>query len=188
AGRRREEPPADEPTAEPAAPEQGAFDAPSDATAIPALTPRRPRPTPQPVFGGLREEAERQAREVSNRLANRARHLRRWPTKRGITCYRLYDRDVPDVPLVVDRLEDALHIAEYRRPHVRTPAEHADWLDLMVATAAKALEVDRKRVFLKRRETQSGTAQYGRFGEEGVTLVAQEGGLKFQLNLSDYLD
>ena len=65
-------------------------------------------------------------------------------------------RDVPDVPLVVDRYEDALDIAEYRRPHDRTPAEHADWLDLMLRTAAETLEVDRERVFLKRRETQSG--------------------------------
>lgn len=187
AGRRRDDQPAGENPPEPA-PSQGAFDAPPPSPPIAAAPARQPKPIPQPVFGGLREEAERQAREFSNRLANRARHLRRWPTKRGITCYRLYDRDVPDVPLVVDRLEDALHIAEYRRPHDRTPAQHADWLDLMVSTAAKALEVQRNRVFLKRRETQSGASQYGRFSDQGVTLEAHEGGLKFLLNLSDYLD
>ncbi len=171
----------------PAQPEEAAE--PSHAADAP--TPReerRPKPAPKPVFGGLREEAERQSREFAARLGNRARHLRRWPTRRGITCYRLYDRDVPDVPLVVDRLEDALHIAEYRRPHERTPAEHADWLDLMVATAARTLEVAPDRVFLKRRETQSGTAQYGKFAERGALLEAHEGGLRFQLNLSDYLD
>ena len=162
---------------------------PSDAAPPrPASAERAPKPKAKPVFGGLREEAERQSREFAARLANRARHLRRWPTRRGITCYRLYDRDVPDVPLVVDRLEDALHIAEYRRPHDRTPAEHADWLDLMVATAAKVLEVDPQRVFLKRRETQSGTAQYGKFEDRGILLEAHEGGLRFELNLSDYLD
>src|SRR5690606_23686759 len=52
--------------------------------------PRR-KSVAKPVFGGLRAEAERQSRELANRLANRARHLRRWPTRRGITCYRLYD-------------------------------------------------------------------------------------------------
>ena len=74
-------------------------------------------------------------------MTKRAQHLRRWPTKQGITCYRLYERDIPEVPLVVDRYEDCLHIAEYDRPHDRTPAEHADWLDLMARTAGEALDV-----------------------------------------------
>src|SRR5262249_52354978 len=86
----------------------------------------------EPVFGGLLPASNRQAEEFANRLRNRARHLRRWPTRRGITCYRLYERDVADVPLVVDRYEDALHIAEFARPHERSPGQHADWLDLMV--------------------------------------------------------
>ncbi|MGI9457937.1 MAG: class I SAM-dependent methyltransferase, partial [Aeoliella sp.] len=141
-----------------------------------------------PVFGGLRKESERQAREFSNRLTNRARHLRRWPTRRGITCYRLYDRDVPDVPLVVDRYEDALHIAEYQRPHDRTPAENADWLDLMAKTAAEVLDVDRKRVFVKHRQRQSGATQYSRMSDDQVTIIAKEAGLEFQVNMTDYLD
>ncbi len=142
----------------------------------------------EPVFGGLKEDSARQATEFANRLTKRARHLRRWPTRRGITCYRLYERDVPDVPLIVDRYEDALVVAEYRRPHDRTPAEHADWLELMLRTAAETLEVDRDRVFLKTRETQSGEKQYGKFGAESETMTAREGGLEFLVNLSDYLD
>jgi len=140
------------------------------------------------VFGGLREESERQATEFANRLNKRARHLRRWPTRRGITCFRLYERDVPDVPLIVDRYEDALVIAEYRRPHERTPAEHADWLDLMAKTAAKTLDVSPTQVFLKRRETQSGSAQYGKLASDSNTMIAHEGDLEFIVNLSDYLD
>ena len=57
----------------------------------------------------------------------------------GITCYRLYEQDIPEVPLVVDRYEDYLHIAEFSRPTDHTPAEHADWLDLMQQTAAEVL-------------------------------------------------
>ena len=68
-----------------------------------------PTEAPPQAFGGLRPEAQRQATEFANRLRSRARHLRRWPTKRGITCYRLYERDIPEAPLVVDRYEDALH-------------------------------------------------------------------------------
>jgi 23S rRNA G2069 N7-methylase RlmK/C1962 C5-methylase RlmI len=114
--------------------------------------------------------------------------LRRWPTKRGITCYRIYDRDIPEVPLAVDRYEDALHIAEYDRPHERTPAEHADWLDLMVKTAAEVLETAKENVFVKHRQRQRGAAQYDRVADQRAMRVVQEGGLKFQVNLSDYVD
>ena len=147
----------------------------------------QPAPPP-PAFGGLLPESSRQAKEFANRLQNRARHLRRWPTRRGITCYRLYERDVPDVPLVVDRYEDALHIGEFLRPHDRSPAQHADWLDLMARTAGEVLEVSRERVFVKRRDRQRGAAQYQRVDERGTRLEVREGGLKFIVNLSDYVD
>ena len=156
---------------------------------IPSREKSESEPTPLlPAFGGLRAEAARQANEFANRLRKRARHLRRWPTKRGITCYRLYERDIPEVPLVVDRYEDALHIAEFERPHERTAAQHADWLDHLVRTAGEALETPREAIFLKHRARQQGDAQYGRFAEEGATRVVHEGGLKFRVNLSDYLD
>jgi len=141
-----------------------------------------------PAFGGFRAESDRQVEEFANRLRKRARHLRRWPTKRGITCYRLYERDVPEVPLVVDRYEDALHIAEFVRPHERTPAQHADWLDLMMRTAGEVLEVPREQIFMKRRDRQRGAAQYVRVDRREARRVVHEGGLKFIINLSDYVD
>jgi 23S rRNA (guanine2445-N2)-methyltransferase / 23S rRNA (guanine2069-N7)-methyltransferase len=148
---------------------------------------RHDEPKAQPAFGGLREESTRQSEEFANRLNKLARHLRKWPS-RGITCYRLYERDIPEIPLVVDRYDDALHIAEFERPHERTAAEHADWLDLMVRTAAEALDVPRELAFLKHRERQRGDSQYERVSEERAEKIVHEGGLKFLVNLSDYLD
>lgn len=163
------------------------------STASPAVSPQenlaaKPQAIRTPAFGGLREESKRQAEEFANRLRKLARHLRRWPTKRGITCYRLYERDIPEIPLVVDRYEDALHIAEFERPHDRTAAEHADWLDFMVQTAAETLELPRESVFTKHRARQRGISQYERVDERQAVRVVSEGGLKFQVNLSDYLD
>lgn len=158
----------------------------------PELTPKKtsspPPAKPLPAFGGLQSSAARQAEEFANRLRNRARHFRRWPTKRGITCFRLYERDVPDVPLIVDRYENALHIAEYVRPHDRSTAQHADWLDLMTRTAAKTLEVPRELVFMKHRDRQRGDDQYVRVDNQEARFTVQEAGLKFIVNLSDYID
>lgn len=158
-------------------------------SALEGVSPAQaPRPMQRPAFGGLHAEADRQAAEFGNRLKKLARHLRRWPTKRGITCYRIYERDIPEVPLVVDRYEDALHIAEFDRPHDRTAAEHADWLDHMLRTAAEALETPLELTFLKHRQRQRGKEQYERFDDRSALKIVKEAGLKFEVNLSDYLD
>ncbi len=162
----------------------------------PISLPPSPLPTPHSairhppsqVFGGLSDKTREQAEIFRVRLTKRAKHLRRWPTKMGITCYRLYEADVPEIPLVVDRYEDCLHIAEFSRPCDRTPAEHGDWLDLMKRTAAEVVEVPVQNVFVKKRERQRGSDQYERMGDQHRTFIAQEGGLKFEVNLSDYLD
>lgn len=159
-----------------------------DEDAPPITSKIRSKQAAPQAFGGLRPEAERQATEFSSRLAKRARHLRKWPTKRGITCYRLYDRDIPELPFAIDRYEDAIVVSEYERPHDRTPAEHADWLDLMMKTVAKTLDVPREEVYLRRRERQRGDSQYDRLGEDKETRVVNEAGLRFRVNLSDYLD
>lgn len=140
-----------------------------------------------PVFGGLDEKADRQAEMFATVLGKHARHQRKWP-ERGITCYRLYERDIPEVPLVVDVYEGHLHVAEYERPHVRTPGQHADWLDLMMDTACQTLGIERERAFLKSRGRQRGLSQYERVSDAGYTLVVVEQGLKFEVNLSDYVD
>jgi 23S rRNA (guanine2445-N2)-methyltransferase / 23S rRNA (guanine2069-N7)-methyltransferase len=148
----------------------------------------RPQPKVSPAFGGLTEKSHEQANLFQRRLAKRARHLRRWPQQRGITCFRLYDRDIPEIPLVVDRYEDHLHITEYERPHDRDIAEHADWLEFMTQAASQALGIDIKQVFLKQRRRQSGARQHDRLGNNQYEITVQEGGLRFIVNLSDYVD
>ncbi|MHB8863398.1 MAG: bifunctional 23S rRNA (guanine(2069)-N(7))-methyltransferase RlmK/23S rRNA (guanine(2445)-N(2))-methyltransferase RlmL [Pirellulaceae bacterium] len=159
----------------------------AEAVVVPAPSSRA-KPATTPVFGGLTDKARQQAALFHSRLEKLARHLRRWPTRQGITCYRLYERDIPEIPLVVDRYEDHLHIAEYERPHERDLGQHADWLDLMAHTAAQALQVDRRHVFLKRRLRQRGTAQHDHVADQRYEITAHEGGLQFIVNLSDYVD
>jgi 23S rRNA (guanine2445-N2)-methyltransferase / 23S rRNA (guanine2069-N7)-methyltransferase len=141
-----------------------------------------------PAFGGLTPKAREQEELFRSRLVKRARHLRRWPTRHGISCYRIYDRDIPEIPLVVDRYEDHLHLSEYERPHDRDLAQHADWLDAMANTAADALQIKPSNVFMKRRYRQRGDSQHQPVSEERYELTVREGGLQFIVNLSDYVD
>lgn len=136
----------------------------------------------------MNEPIDRQTTDFAARLAKRAKHLRKWPTKRGITCFRLYERDIPEIPLVVDRYEDCLHITEYERPHDRTDDQHQEWLDLMSATAGATLDVPPERVFFKRRGRQKGKTQHDKLDQSEHRMEVGEGGLKFLVNLRDYVD
>jgi 23S rRNA (guanine2445-N2)-methyltransferase / 23S rRNA (guanine2069-N7)-methyltransferase len=140
------------------------------------------------AFGQLSSKSQEQAELFATRLKKRAKHLRRWPTKRGITCYRLYERDIPEIPLVVDIYEDCLHITEYDRPHDRSPAEHGNWLDRMAETAGKALGIRPGNVYLKRRTRQKGKTQHTKVAETHQRQEVREGGLRFLVNLADYVD
>ncbi|HTO94962.1 MAG TPA: class I SAM-dependent methyltransferase, partial [Bacteroidota bacterium] len=144
-----------------------------------------------PAFGGLRERDKKEAGELAACLANNLRHLRKYPA-RGITCYRVYERDVPDVPLIVDRYEDRYHASEYEREHSRNVAQQADWFDLMRETIAQTAGVPVEHVYMKEKHRQRGGGQHEKKGDEGAVFVVEEGPpdapLKFEVNLSDYTD
>lgn len=128
-------------------------------------------------------------REIfANRLKKRSKHLRKWASRNGITCYRLYDRDIPEVPLVVDRYGSYLHIAEYHSPHKELPGPPEVYAERMRETAYRALGVPQERAFYKTRRRTSRDEQYEKLAERHVTAIVEEGGLRFQVNLSDYLD
>jgi 23S rRNA (guanine2445-N2)-methyltransferase / 23S rRNA (guanine2069-N7)-methyltransferase len=138
-------------------------------------------------FGGLRPRDVKEISEFAACLAKNARHLRKYPA-RGVTCYRVYERDVPDVPVIVDVYEDALHVAEYEREHSRTAAQQGDWFDAVAAQAAEVMGVRRDLVFIKAKHRQRGLSQHERVDDSQRVAVVREGGLSFEVNLSDYID
>lgn len=124
----------------------------------------------------------------ANRLAKRSKHLKKWARRIGTDAYRLYDRDIPEVPLLLEVYGDAVAGWLYERPYEKDDGQERLWLEAMSAAAAEALGMPLDRLFLKRRKRQRGTAQYERVAEQGVVREVTESGLRFRVNLSDYLD
>ena len=140
-----------------------------------------------PVRKGARAVAD-QIGDFRRRLAKRFKHIAKWARRQGIEAFRIYDRDIPEIPLVIDWYAGWLHAAEYERPHERTEIEHDVWLDKMIEAAALELGVPVSQTFLKVRKRQRGGDQYEKVGERQAVLTVREGGLEFEVNLSDYLD
>lgn len=126
--------------------------------------------------------------EFENRLHKVDRHISKWARRQGITCYRIYDNDLTNFPLVIDRYEQAVHVAEYQRDHSLDDNQHQEWLESCLDIIAKILEVPRFLVFFKERKRQKGQQQYEKVDTEKQQRLVQENGLNFLVNLSDYLD
>jgi 23S rRNA G2069 N7-methylase RlmK/C1962 C5-methylase RlmI len=129
-----------------------------------------------------------QAEMLGNRLQKRRRHLRKWARRIGAGAYRLYDRDIPEIPLVLDCYGDALAGAFYERPYETDAAEENRWRAAMTGAISQSLEIPRDSLFLKERSRQRGRAQYAKLRSRGEERDISEGGLRFRVNLSDYLD
>ena len=123
---------------------------------------------------------------LANRVRKNARHLGKWAKREAITCFRVYDRDIPEIPITVDTYEGALVINDYRE----FERDDADaWLDAAVTAVKAALTPT--EVFVKRRERLAHHApgqQYERQADRGVWRTVREAGHAFRVNLSDYVD
>jgi 23S rRNA (guanine2445-N2)-methyltransferase / 23S rRNA (guanine2069-N7)-methyltransferase len=147
-----------------------------------------------------RDEAPRELKPLSagaqmlkNRLEKNVKHLRKRLTREGIYCWRAYDQDLPEYAAAIDVYgradgQEWLHVQEYRAP-ADVPAETAKLrLREIVRVASEVLGVSRQRISLKTRERGKGGSKYGQFDQRGEFVVVEEGGLMFEVNLTDYLD
>jgi len=133
---------------------------------------------------------------LSNRLQKRFRHLKKWAMRTGIDAFRLYDKDIPEIPLVLDFYGDCNLIYEaavsgalYKRPYEKDERDEELWLSAMKESIAEALGIPADRVFLKQRQRQRGVSQYEKMSGARFEKIVSEGGLlSFKVNLSDYLD
>ncbi|MEW8431156.1 MAG: class I SAM-dependent methyltransferase [Candidatus Thiodiazotropha sp.] len=124
--------------------------------------------------------------DFANRLRKNRRHWRKWAGRRDISCYRLYDRDMPEFPLAVDWYEGEVHAQLFARQG-RDPLELSEEKSVGDAIC-EALEIPAAALAFKTRQRQRGPAQYEKTGNPGRRRVISEAGLKFEVDLHSYLD
>lgn len=124
----------------------------------------------------------------TRRLAKNFRHFKKWAQRRDLSAFRVYDRDLPEVPFVVEWFDGRVHLVEFARRRA-TEAQTAEQRAQVLESVKETLQVSEDRVFTKTHLPMAwGKAQYGREGEGGTRFPVREQGLQFLVNLSDYLD
>lgn len=125
----------------------------------------------------------------SNRLQKVFRHRSKWAKRASVQCWRLYDKDLPEFPLIIDIYGDKVYIAEYRAKHQLTEEQHSQWLESSIEVVSSVTGVSDEFIFIKERKRKENRLdQYRKTGEEQVFFEVMEGGLRFGVNLTDYLD
>lgn len=144
----------------------------------------RPTGAPPPAVKPLPESA----RMLANRLHKNLRHLRKRLVREGITCYRAYDQDLPEYAVAIDVYGDWLHLQEYRAPASVPEHVAAGRVREAVRAASEVFGIPREHMALKQRRRGKGGSKYGQMDQRGNMLEVGEGGLRFLVNLTDYLD
>ncbi|WP_034919042.1 bifunctional 23S rRNA (guanine(2069)-N(7))-methyltransferase RlmK/23S rRNA (guanine(2445)-N(2))-methyltransferase RlmL [Erwinia sp. 9145] len=128
------------------------------------------------------------AEDYANRLRKNLKKLDKWARQEGIECYRVYDADLPDYNVAVDRYGDWIVVQEYAPPKTIEPAKARQRLFDVISATLSVLDLPSNRLVLKTRERQKGKSQYQKLGEKGDFMEVSEFNARLWVNLTDYLD
>ncbi len=124
----------------------------------------------------------------ANRLKKNYKHLKKWARKNDISCYRVYDADIPQYAVAIDRYDNWVHVQEYQAP--KTVDRNKAFLRIndVIDVVADILETKQQNVVLKVRKKQAGASQYQKQDKKDYTTTVTENGLRFIINMYDYID
>ena len=126
--------------------------------------------------------------DFANRLQKNIKKIEKWAKQQGLDAYRLYDADLPEYNLAVDRYADHIVVQEYAAPkNIDENKARQRLLDAVNATL-QVTGIETNKLILKVRQKQKGTNQYEKLANKGEYFYVNEYGAKLWVNLTDYLD
>ncbi len=124
-----------------------------------------------------------------NRLQKVYKHKSKLAKRQQVTCYRVYDHDLPEFPFCIELYEDKVYLAEYLRRHGMTEEEHTAWMSECEQLISRLLEVPAEKIYVRQRKRMSHRQeQYEKLDLQEEFFTVEENKLKFLVNLTDYLD
>jgi 23S rRNA (guanine2445-N2)-methyltransferase / 23S rRNA (guanine2069-N7)-methyltransferase len=134
------------------------------------------------------------AKMFANRIAKNLKALDKWAQREQVSCYRIYDADMPEYSFAIDRYAEVdgariwLHVQEYAAPKTIDPAAVQRRRNEALAALPGATGVPVEFIHLRQRRRTARGEQYEKLGEGGEFRLVEESGLKFWVNFTDYLD
>ena len=121
---------------------------------------------------------------IQNRLEKNLKKLQAWSEKHKIEAYRLYDRDIPEFPFIVDRYKNNFVVYD-KSEKIDEEKNHLPYL---VDALKNIFKIKDEQIILKRRQRQKGHEQYTKLADQNEKKIILENGIPIYVNLKDYLD
>ncbi len=129
-----------------------------------------------------------------NRLAKNLKQLEKWAEREAVSCYRIYDADMPEYSFAIDRYAEAdsertwLYVQEYAAPRTIEPAAVQRRRSEALAALPGTTGIAQEFIHLRQRRKTTRGDQYEKLGQQADFKLVEEGGLRFWVNFTDYLD
>ncbi len=126
-----------------------------------------------------------------NRLFKNYKHRLKQAKRLNISCWRVYDHDLPEFPICIEIYENYIYIAEYNRRHSLNEEEHEIWLSETKGIISTITGIAIENMYLRvRKRMDHKEEQYEKETETPVSkiITVKENRLQFKVNLTDYLD
>lgn len=124
-----------------------------------------------------------------NRLIKNIAAIKPKMEEQGVTCYRIYDADMPEYSASIDIYEGKwIVLSEYAAPATIDPSAAERRLNELVLATERATGIDIENIYVKERRKQESGSQYTRLAADNHFYICRENGVKFLANFSDYLD
>lgn len=132
-------------------------------------------------------EGEDKSSPLANRIRKNYRHIRKWAKRTATDCFRIYDREIPQYPLAIDLYAGrfCVHYFSRGRDNEEPPQ---DLVDETVNALCSIFGIHADSILWRTRIKSKKTRQYEKAGETKKFFTAIEYGMKFKINLHDYLD
>jgi len=157
------------------------------------LQPGTVEPDPETVRRNRLDAARARpgAAMFGNRLRKNLARLEAWAKRAGVACFRVYDADMPEYSFAIDLYgndERWAYVQEYAAPVTVDQDAARGRRDEVLAVLPEILGLPVERIVLRVRRRQKGGDQYEKVGEDAQFHAVREGGYRFLVNFTDYLD
>ena len=132
-------------------------------------------------------DGEDKSSPLKNRIRNNYRHLRKWAKRTQTNCFRLYDREVRGYPLAIDFYAGRFCVHYFLRTH-DDDEPPLELVEEITQTLCAIFATTPESIFWRTRIKREKTEQYEKTGESKEFFTVYEYGVKFRINLLDYLD
>lgn len=139
------------------------------------------------LFLPLIADGEDKSSPLKNRIRKNYRHVRKWAKRTQTNCFRIYDREIKEYPLAIDFYDGRFCVHYFANARERDEPRQ-DLYDAAVEAICSIFNAPLDQIYWRTRIKREKTEQYEKASASKEFFTVLEYGVKFKVNLLDYLD